>query len=901
MKFLCPISGLPVFAQDNWRERTLGENFKANFYTVGQSVLYSGPSGAADLQSVKAVLQMSAEVAQKVAGGTGAYVQIEDYAALNKATIEARRHFIGQMTPRDRLMAVIFCNLSPMLQLFVKIGARFNTTRKRIYVAHNYREAILMALRLCEEQNLDPGPFVFGKQVSYSHNGSILAPPELLSNSSWDIKAEGYTNRTLLIDRCILHSVSSGFLEENHVPLIDDMRSRVRENLFSHENLDYIVVDVSALNGGSRKARHLYVKSLKDWCKRFPFRAYIMYGANAFMRTALRLANPFMPFRIMLAKDIEHAFMLIQEDKHPKHKEKATLASDPIEKYQEELLTFIGGIDWEQEGFNVPFDAGDQSHPFLHVFQAIALIKNEVDDLFRSRREMQRELEKSEKKYRELFEKGSDFLCTHDLDGTLMDTNLAFKKGYGWHGALPSGTNIRDLIAEKHRPHFDDYLDRIKNKGRDEGTMAITTAAGREIVLEYNNVLVRNDSGKPLFVQGSARDITDRIEAERKNRKLQSQLQQAQKMEAIGNLAGGIAHEFNNVLSIIVGNAELAMDHVPGSNPAKEHLREICIASLRAREVVRQILSFARKTMTSMKPLEIKAIVNETVKLMRASIPTMIEIRVSMPAEPKMVLGDPTEIHQILINLCTNSAHSMKQKGGFLQVGLSDSKLDEITAAHYEDMVPGEYVKLSVEDTGEGIAPDVLEKVFEPYFTTKEFGAGSGMGLAVVHGLVKKCKGAIHITSTVGKGTIVEVLFPKIDREAPEESVTEHKLPMGKEKILLVDDDESIIRMVRQMLERLGYSVLDMTDSLAALERFRSNQDEFDLVISDMSMPRMAGDQLAAEMLRMKKDIPILLCTGYSDTMDEKKAKQLGIKGFVTKPLNRERLAKAVRGALDSQ
>ena len=396
-------------------------------------------------------------------------------------------------------------------------------------------------------------------------------------------------------------------------------------------------------------------------------------------------------------------------------------------------------------------------------------------------------------------------------------------------------------------------------------------------------------------------EIIEREKASIENQKLEASLKRAQKMEAIGNLAGGIAHEFNNVLSIIMGNAELAIDYVPDSNPAKESLKEICTASLRAKEVVRQILSFARKTMTSMKPLEINAIVEESIKLVRASIPTMIEIRVSIPSEPKMVLGNPTEIQQILINLCTNSAHSMKQQGGFLRVGLSKVSLDESTAAYYEDILPGEYVKLSVEDTGEGIAPGVLEKVFEPYFTTKEFGAGSGMGLAVVHGLVKKCKGAIDIRSTVGEGTTVEVLFPEIYREAPKESANEHELPTGGEKILLVDDDESIVRMVRQMLERLGYSVLDMTDSLAALERFRSNPDEFDLVISDMAMPGMAGDQLAMQMLRAKKDIPILLCTGYSDTIDEKRAKQLGIKGFAMKPLNKERLAKAVRAALDRQ
>jgi PAS domain S-box-containing protein len=381
---------------------------------------------------------------------------------------------------------------------------------------------------------------------------------------------------------------------------------------------------------------------------------------------------------------------------------------------------------------------------------------------------------------------------------------------------------------------------------------------------------------------------------------LQKQLQQAQKMEAVGNLAGGIAHEFNNVLGIIMGNAELAMDDVPDWNPAKECLREIRTASFRAKEVVRQILSFARKTTTALKPLELNAIVRESLKLMRASIPAMIDIQQDIPSEPKTILGDPTEIHQIAINLCTNASHAMKDTGGVLKVGVSEVMLDERSASRYEDLLPGDFVRLTVKDNGEGIAPDVLEKVFEPYFTTKEFGAGSGMGLAVVYGIVKKCRGAIRIDSALGAGTTVEVLFPKIEGSVPNKESEESKLPTGNEKILLVDDDPSIVTAVREMLERVGYSVAGISDSESALERFRSAPDEFDLVITDMAMPKMSGDVLAAELSRLRKAVPILLCTGHSDTVDEEKARELGVRGIVMKPLDKGTLARVVRQALDA-
>jgi signal transduction histidine kinase len=332
-------------------------------------------------------------------------------------------------------------------------------------------------------------------------------------------------------------------------------------------------------------------------------------------------------------------------------------------------------------------------------------------------------------------------------------------------------------------------------------------------------------------------DTTDRKKAE-------EQLHQSRKMEAIGNLAGGIAHEFNNVLRIILANAELALDDVLDWNPAKESLKEIRKASFRAKDVVLQILSFARKTMTALKPLEINTVVNELLKLMRASIQATVDIQPKMPSAPSMIMGDPTEIHQIVINLCTNAVHAMQKTEGVLDVGLAEVTLDEKTASLYEDLSPGDFVRLTVKDSGEGISPKVLEKVFEPYFTTKEFGAGSGMGLAVVYGIVKKCEGVINIESRVGEGTTVEVLFPKIEEEAPAKEKKEVKLPKGNERILLVDDNQSIVNMICQMLERFGHTVTSMTDSTNALERFKSAPDDFDLVITDMSMPKISGDQL---------------------------------------------------------
>ena len=369
-----------------------------------------------------------------------------------------------------------------------------------------------------------------------------------------------------------------------------------------------------------------------------------------------------------------------------------------------------------------------------------------------------------------------------------------------------------------------------------------------------------------------------------------------EKWRAIGTLAGGIAHEFNNVLGIILGNAELAMDDVPHWNPASESLKEIKTASIRAKEVVRQILAFARKSMLAREPFEIATVVKECLKLMRASIPTTIDIKTNMNCESQRVLGNATEIHQVLMNLCTNAAQAMEMKTGTIDVDLSQLALDEEAAASYEGIAPGDYVRLCVEDNACGMTPETLAKIFEPYFTTKEIGQGTGMGLAVAYGIVKKSDGAIRATSEFGKGTAIEVLLPLYEGTAKSEKGSNKALvDKGKgQRILFVDDEPSMVKLFKLTLEQLGYQVTAMTDSVSALEFFRNNLDQYDLVITDMSMPNMAGDQLASELLKIRPDLPIIMCTGHSDHMDKDRAKQLGIKGYLSKPLERQRLAVTV-------
>lgn len=516
------------------------------------------------------------------------------------------------------------------------------------------------------------------------------------------------------------------------------------------------------------------------------------------------------------------------------------------------------------------------------------------------RKEAEDELRKSEKKYRNIFENVSDFLYFHDFEGNFIETNLAFKQEYGFSENELTQLNIKDMMPEIYKARFDDYIKEIKKKGKDDGFMSVITKDGRELSVEYRSTLLLDSEGAPIGVQGSGRDITDRIKAEKEREKLETQLQQAHKMEAIGTLAGGIAHDINNILGIILGNTELAMDDIPEWNPARLNLKEVRIASLRAKDVVRQLLSFARKTELEKKPTNIVSIVKESFKLLRASIPTSIEIRQNIAKDVDTILADPTQINQVLINLCTNADHAMPD-GGIIEIILNNVELDEANTAQHPDLHLGRYVNLTVTDTGHGIPQEVIDRIFDPYFTTKEVGKGTGMGLAVVHGIVKGHNGTITVESEAGKGTTFSILFPATEKDAVIESEPTEKLPTGNERILIIDDEPSIVNMARQMLERLGYEVVTQMSSIEALELFCSKPDQFDLIITDMTMPSMTGDKLVKEILNIRPDMPTIISTGFSDKIDAEKVKEIGATEYVEKPVDMRSFAIKVRSVLDGK
>jgi len=400
------------------------------------------------------------------------------------------------------------------------------------------------------------------------------------------------------------------------------------------------------------------------------------------------------------------------------------------------------------------------------------------------------------------------------------------------------------------------------------------------------------------YVNAYGLDITERKKAEKQKMELELQLSQKQKMEAIGTLAGGIAHDFNNILAAMQGYVELSLEDLAQDSPVRDNLEQILACSNRATKLVKQILTFSPKGEQKKEPVQISSIVKEVLGMLRSSLPATIKICRRIHATSSMILADPTQIHQVLVNLCTNASHAMRQAGGLLDVSLTDVDLESETKIGNEYLGPGSYVKLSVSDSGCGMDKEVVDRIFEPFFTTKKANGGTGLGLSVVHGIVKSHDGAITVSSTPGEGTIFDIFFPRIGNAEVQEPQSPQLPGRERQVVLLVDDEQMMVDVTGQILERLGFAVVAKTNSIDALQAFQEAPDEFDLVITDQVMPNMTGTELARNLISVRPDIPVILCSGFPENVSLEELETIGVKEFVMKPIGRQEIEAVIHKVL---
>jgi PAS domain S-box-containing protein len=510
-------------------------------------------------------------------------------------------------------------------------------------------------------------------------------------------------------------------------------------------------------------------------------------------------------------------------------------------------------------------------------------------------------LQESKNRFRTLLDQAGDAFFLHDSEGRFVEVNERACESLGYTREELLRMSVFDIDAEARKESHKDTVWDILIPGHPMTLYGTHLRKdGTTFPVEVRIVLV--EEGNNRYLQGLARDISAREQAETEKEKLETQLRQAQKMEAIGTLAGGIAHDFNNLLSPIIGYSELILQERTADNTVTKYIQDILAAANRAKELVKQILTFSRRSEHKLAPLMVQPVIKEALKLLRSSIPSSIEIQQNINPECGAVLADPVQIHQIIMNLCTNAYQAIAGHSGIISVSLAPIVLAQADIASKVGLQTGHYLKLVVEDSGEGIDPESLKRIFEPYFTTKEKGKGTGLGLAVVHGIVKNYGGEINVYSEPGKGTRFNIYLPVVSKETPQEKERlEKPLQTGTEKLLLVDDEAQITQLGQIFLETLGYQVTSCNDPTEALSLFCNEPNRFDLVITDMTMPKMTGALLSQKLLTVRKDLPIIMCTGFSETMDEQTAKQFGIRAFLMKPVSSHDLAATIRAVLDMQ
>jgi PAS domain S-box-containing protein len=893
------MTGLPVVRRPEWTEIRLDENYRTTIEIVGGHILKSIPSGYATVAGVAKLTKLHREAIAAAIKPGAPHVHIADYTNFKGSTFEARRAFAADLKTRDGLAALIVHNTPPLFKLSIRLGRRILGLKIPVEITADYPAAIRRACDILRKAGVEDLP-----TIDETGDAPTLQKPESGTVGFDSIELQYET-----VDGHIVHGKLTGFIGLTEMARIIEFENLIISSVDPADGPLTFVIDLRQLEGLSPAARRLYVSTLRSRQRSRPIALYVCYGASRSLRHAINISRPFLPYRVRLSRDWSSALEMARRERHRAGFKPVDRIRGPITKNAgafsapqpsvDDLLRLIADIEWESEGSVVANHGIGPDDPLAPVVDALELIKAEVDDLFRVQRKAELALRESEERYRNILDSIVDGYYEINLRGQLTFFNDALLRIFGYSRTEVDSVNALELLDPEHRAEAVADFTRVYETGEPAHSIdwEIGTRDGGKILIEASISLITDAEGQPVGFRGIIRDVTERVRTAQEKADLEVQLQRSQRMEAIGTLAGGIAHNFNNLLMGIQGNVSLLLRELESESPHSKRLDTVEALVAGGSKLTAQLLGYARSGRVDVRTIDLNTLVRETAETFSL---TRREYRVhtdltdcGLPIEV-----DPAQIEQALLNLLINAADAMPRGG--------DITLHSRVADHTEvpGLEPGDregsYAVLSVQDAGCGMDPDTLEHIFEPFFTTKGMTGGTGLGLASTYGIVRAHGGQIDVASTVGEGSTFTMVFPTSARP-PDTVVAGRGQPVeGEGTIMIVEDDEAVLDACASMLTVLNYTPICVSSGQAAIDIYSRRNTEIDLVILDLILTDMGGGEVFEAIRAIAPEARILLSSGYSLDGDAAGLLERGCDDFIQKPFTMEQLSRKLERLLRS-
>lgn len=895
----CPHTGLAILQKPEWINVSFGSSYRLNIQIIGRRILFIQTEGIGTYDDLSRALQLTDSIVREYIGEQTKYIRIEDLSHFKGISTKARKYYIQKMAHDEPLERLIYLNPPLLVRISIKISKRLKMVSFNVDMAHSYTEAVNMALFIFKNR-VKPQKMT-SKSLEKEDKSIETILSKGISFPHWFIKMENFGQRFEILDDTILHITPFGYLEEDSLSPIFNLQENVVHSPYLNKNHYYIVINLLEITGISMRGRLTFIKKMVEFNQQYPFKALIFYCPSWLLQAAINLYKPFVPFRVKIAKDKTDAIKYILEDTRGtgKEKPKSKKRPDRTSQHLEELLRYIGSIDWEKNGFD-PKMRIHPEHPLRQVFDAIAFIKHEVDDLFQDRKMAELKLLESKKKYKSILDNIKEGYFEVDLDGNLIFFNRTFCSITGYSESDLNMQKLSDLLDEENTGILFNIFSEMQTESLPSKIfdLSFERKNGNRCFVEISITVIGDSPNTKTGYRGMMRDLTEKRRAEIERDKLEIQLSNAQKMQAIGVLAGGIAHNFNNLLTGIQGNASLLQLEKSVTPDQLKKLTAIEQLVQSGSRLTSQLIGYARQGKYEVKPLDLNRLIRDTVNTFSSSREE-IEMITDLAPDLQMILADKSQMEQVLLNLLLNAGDAMPE-GGNIRIETSNMTHSEITSKPYQP-IPGKYIHMSVTDSGTGIKEEIVDRIFDPFFTTKEKNQGSGLGLASVYGVIKTHNGYIDVISNPSRGSRFNIYLPSSDGKPKGEAPISEQLMTGKETILLVDDEDMILYVGRQMLKYLGYNIISARGGLEALFMYEENKKLIDLVILDMIMPKMGGQETFNKLRKMNPAVKVLLASGYSSDGKAQEIINQGCDGFIQKPFNLTQLSHKVREILDTR